>query len=131
MAFGAVHARMGCLDGPGGTRFRRWVRARVENVGVVMFDHEKCQTCGGEILGGHDTAVVLPSSLSSFHVQHHLSCYMAPIIAAEREACAKIAEGEINGDFRTLAGQPGDYDNVCVQSKLAGSIASAIRARGK
>ena len=50
-------------------------------------------------------------------------------ISAEREACAKLAEGEINGDFRSWPHQPGDYDNVCVQSKLADAIAAAIRAR--
>ena len=50
-------------------------------------------------------------------------------IAAEREACAKIAEGDINGDLRTWPHQSGDYDNVSVQSRLADAIAAAIRAR--
>ena len=48
---------------------------------------------------------------------------------AEREACAKIAEGNINGDLRTWPHQSGDYDNVSVQSRLADAIAAAIRAR--
>ena len=50
-------------------------------------------------------------------------------LAAEREACAKIAEGNINGDLRTWPHQSGDYDNVSVQSRLADAIAAAIRAR--
>jgi hypothetical protein len=50
-------------------------------------------------------------------------------VAAEREACAKLAEGEINGDFRSWPHQPGDYDNVCMQSKLADAIAASIRNR--
>jgi hypothetical protein len=50
-------------------------------------------------------------------------------LAAEREECAKLAEGNIVGDFRTWPHQPGDYDNVCVQSTLADAIAAAIRAR--
>ena len=51
---------------------------------------DTCHTCGGEIAGGADHALVLPSPFSSFHVAHHMSCYMATAIAAEREACSKI-----------------------------------------
>jgi hypothetical protein len=55
--------------------------------------------------------------------------YAQEQVAAEREACAKLAEGEINGDFRSWPHQPGDYDNVCMQSKLADAIAASIRNR--
>ena len=50
-------------------------------------------------------------------------------VRMEREACARIAEGNINGDLRTWPHQSGDYDNVSVQSRLADAIAAAIRAR--
>jgi hypothetical protein len=60
---------------------------------------------------------------------HALASALIAIERAEREACAKIAEGEINGDFRSWPHQPGDYDNVCMQSKLADAIAASIRNR--
>ena len=61
---------------------------------------DNCHTCGGEIAGGADHALVLPSPFSSFHVAHHMSCYMADAISREREACWKavndlIKHGEL------------------------------------
>lgn len=49
----------------------------------------------------------------------------------ERDACAKIAEGETRGDLRSWPWIAHDYDNVSTQAQLADGIASAIRARSK
>ena len=82
---------------------------------------DTCHTCGGEIAGGADSVHVLPSPFSSFHVEHHMSCYMATAIAAEREACAKIADDSCND---------GRCDWSAGWDAASEYIASAIRERG-
>lgn len=80
-------------------------------------DWTTCQACGEEIAGGDDSVAKLPSPVSSFHHFWHLRCYEMTAVAAEREACAKIADNYAE----TIKPYP--------WVKTASDVAELIRAR--
>jgi hypothetical protein len=71
-------------------------------------DWTTCQACGEEIAGGDDSVAKLPSPVSSFHHFWHLRCCDMAAVAAEREACAKIAEARTkDAEYGTWQAQEG------------------------
>jgi hypothetical protein len=62
-------------------------------------------------------------SVDGIHINKHLERFAALVAAAEREACAKIADGQLMNQTQLLTNPP--------QSGAAWTIAAAIRARGE
>ena len=54
----------------------------------------KCESCRDDIMGGNDWVSVLPSSVSSHHVHHHLECYMGKVDEVCRTLMIQAAEDQ-------------------------------------
>lgn len=64
---------------------------------MTGIDRDKCQACGGEVLGGDDQVHYLKTPLDSFHHVQHLRCYAKN----QRELYAsRLLQGALTGEER-------------------------------